>query len=358
MHADIVLMGFKEDYNLSTSMRYQWKINKKFKSKIVMSKTLVLAFMLLLQKFLFSQFPGPVGTAGSTAIHKDSSIFVAWASACKVQRGYQDIANPNLGKASFGDSSLALGAAGSNGVVSLGDGGFAIVTFQNPIRNGEGFDFAIFENSFSDVFLELAFVEVSSDGINYFRFPATSNTQTTAQIGPFDNASDATKLNNLAGKYRALYGTPFDLQELSGVNGLDVNHITHIKIIDAVGSINPLFATYDINNNSINDPFPTAFASGGFDLDAVGVIHQQPTARIQKNNAVQFHIYPNPLLQNQKLTIQGNENIIEIEIKNAAGVIVKKLSPKELIHMEFKSGLYFLQITTVKGVAQSKLIVK
>jgi hypothetical protein len=115
--------------------------------------------------------------------------------------------------------------------------GSAILTFQNPISNGTGFDFAIFENSFNDVFLELAFVEVSSDGVNYIRFPATSNTQTTTQIGPFDNTGDATKLNNLSGKYRAQYGTPFDLQELTGNPLLNINAITHIKIIDVVGSI-------------------------------------------------------------------------------------------------------------------------
>jgi hypothetical protein len=40
-----------------------------------------------------------------------------------------------------------------------------------------------------------------------------------------------------------------------------------------VGSINPEYATYDCQGNPVNDPWPTAFASGGMDLDAVGVIH-------------------------------------------------------------------------------------
>jgi hypothetical protein len=234
----------------------------------------IISFLLLLScDISFGQFAPPAGQAGTTAMHKDSSAFVNWASACTITRGYQDISDPGSGYASVGDSSMALGIAGSNGVVSLGDGGAAILQFQFPITDGPGFDFAIFENSFSDDYLELAFVEVSSDGINYTRFPATSNTQDTTQVGPFD-LLDATRLNNLAGKYRMLYGTPFDLSELTGTSGLDITNITHLKIIDVVGSVQPAYASLDQNANKINDPWPTAFPSSGFDLDAVGVIHE------------------------------------------------------------------------------------
>lgn len=323
-----------------------------------MNKIITLFLLFISSTTLFAQFPGAVGTIGTTAIYKDSSAFISWATSCTVQRGYQDISNTSIGFASVGDSTMALGIAGSNGVVSLGDGGLAIVTFANPITNGNGFDFAIFENSFSDVFLELAFVEVSSDGVNYFRFPSTSNTQTSNQIGPFDNTGDATKLNNLAGKYRAQYGTPFDLQELSNVVGLDINNITHIKIIDIVGSINPLYATYDINNNPINDPFPTAFASGGFDLDAVGVIHQQVTGLNEFNEAISLVVYPNPISNNQHLKIKCSEKINEIIVSNSAGVVLNKLNETELQNLEFKSGLYFLQIQTNKGISQTKIIVQ
>ena len=83
----------------------------------------------------------------------------------------------------------------SSGVVSLGDGGYGILTFDEPIDNGLGWDFAVFENSFSDDFLELAFVEVSSDGINFFRFPATSLTQDIVQVGGFGNI-DANELDH------------------------------------------------------------------------------------------------------------------------------------------------------------------
>src|SRR5262249_31074103 len=135
---------------------------------------------------------------------------------------------------------------------------------------------AVFENGFADGFLELAFVEVSTNGADFARFPAVSLTPTATQIGSFGTL-DATNLNNLAGKYRAGFGTPFDLSVVAGLSpAVDVAAIHFVRIIDVVGSINPALATHDSLGNAINDPYPTAFASGGFDLDAVGAIHVVP----------------------------------------------------------------------------------
>jgi hypothetical protein len=154
----------------------------------------------------------------------------------------------------------------------------ATVTFASPICNREGPDFAVFENGFANSgnpslwFLELGFVEVSSDGENFFRFPAYSNVQTVTQIDGM-GCIDPSQIHNLASKYGAMYGTPFDLDEVPDDPLLDKDHITHVRIVDVVGSINPEYATYDCQGNPINDPWPTPFASGGMDLDAVGVIH-------------------------------------------------------------------------------------
>ncbi len=221
----------------------------------------------------FPQFAPAAGDPGTTAIHMDSSIFVNWATNCSIIIGQEDISNPQSVLASAGDSTMAIGAPG-NGVVSLGDGGYAVLTFEKPIKNGTGWDFAIFENSFSNTFLELGLVEVSSDGLNYFQFESTSFTQDTLQIDAFGTINPE-MINNLAGKYRATFGTPFDLEELAFEQGLDVNNITHIKIIDVIGSIDPAIGTYDQFGNIINDPFPTPFPSSRFDLDAIGVIHEQ-----------------------------------------------------------------------------------
>jgi hypothetical protein len=202
----------------------------------------------------------------------------------------------------------------------------ATCTFHWPIINGPGYDFAVFENSFRDDYLELAFVEVSSDGIHFLRFPATCNTQDTLQLDGF-GLSDPTQINNLAAKYRALYGTPFDLEELKDSASLDVNNITHVRIIDVVGNISAPYATYDKNNHAINDPWPTPYPSSGFDLDAIGVIHATHPSDISnlKSTAIPT-LFPNPVQAqaflsltpdawflfdvNGKLCLQGNHTAI------------------------------------------------
>lgn len=268
-------------------------------------------FCLCLPLLSEAQFAPPAGQAGSTAMHKDSSAFVAWAGFCELVRGPQDISNPGGGNATVGDSSVAIGKA-DNSIVSLGDAGTAVCTFQNAITNGPGADFAVFENSFSDDYLEFAFVEVSSDGVNFFRFPATSNIQDTLQCGSF-GLSDATLVNNLAGKYRGMYGTPFDLTELQGTAGLNINAVTHVKVIDVIGSLNTAYATYDMNNNRINDPWPTAFPSSGFDLDAVGVIHDV-TNSIVVYSGPGLVVFPNPVHTGQNVELRIQKAELESEI--------------------------------------------
>lgn len=214
--------------------------------------------------------------------------FSGWATGVSVQRGPQDIVNPSGPFASFGTPANALGAADGS-VVSLGDGGSAILTFDRPLYNGPGADFVVFENAFffnGNVFGELGFVEVSSDGSNFFRFPSVSLTQTATQLTNAD-FTDPTKLHNLAGQFPnnsfggRFEGTPFDLQDLAGIAGLNINAITHVRIEDVVGRIAPdvgsgYLPRTDSQGNIINDPYSTDFASSGFDLDAVGAIHMVP----------------------------------------------------------------------------------
>ena len=320
--------------------------------------TKLFTLLLFITTVAKAQFPGPPGFTGTTALYKDSSAFINWATTCVVTRGYQDIASPSGGYASVGNDTNGTKKANVNPVVSLGDGGIAILTFQSPITNGPGFDFAVFENAFNDAFLELAFVEVSSDGINYFRFPASSNTQTLTQIGPFDNTCDGTKLNNLAGKYRASYGTPFDLQELASQIGLNINAITHVKIIDVVGDINMPYATYDKNNNPINDPYPTAFASGGFDLDAVGVINQL-TVGIKENQPLEnaITIYPNPVTD-VMYVYATDIDIKEMYLTDINGKLISQSNQSKLILTHVEAGFYLLKISGTKGEVITKKIIK
>jgi hypothetical protein len=293
-------------------------------------------FLLIWLASAQAQFHPPAGVPGSSAIHKDSAAWMNWASSCQLVRGYQDVSSPLLGITTVGDSSSACGVAGNSGVVSLGDGGFAILQFPYPIRNGAGYDFAVFENSFSDDYLELAFVEVSSDGVNYFRFPSVSNTQDTLQVGTF-GLLDATRINNLAGKYRMNYGTPFDLQDLYGINDLDINHITHIKIIDVVGSVTDSLASFDSQGQKINDPWPTPFASSGFDLDAVGVLHQQDETGVNAN-----------LFCSTFFVIQVEKNL-QIHLRNQeyfpVAAMIYSITGNSMVRHEFSTD--DLRLTTV-----------
>jgi PEP-CTERM motif len=222
-------------------------------------------------------FDPQVGSGAKDAIPRGSSSFQEWASSVvSFNPGPQDIAIAGSPPANFGTPSNALGSGGA--VVSLGDGGSITLGFAAPIANGAGADLAVFENGFTSggaglAFLELATVSVSSDGVHFFEFPAVSLTQTQTQVGG-SGLLDASNLYDLAGKYIAGFGTPFDLSELAGISPLlNVNDVTEVKITDVVGSINPAFGTRDSLGNLINDPFPTPFASSGFDLTGVGVIN-------------------------------------------------------------------------------------
>jgi hypothetical protein len=226
----------------------------------------------------------PAEAPGSTAVHMSNSTITAWADGyAGVQYG-TDVAEE------WKQPGNALGPAQgiSEEVVCLGRGGQITLTFSGGIADGPGADFAVFENGFDDYFLELAYVEVSSDGINFVRFPNYS--YTTNPVEAFGTVYTEL-IFGLASKYRRGYGTPFDLNELqiayeaqlagntdfSGAFAaaltntfplLDLNHITHVRLVDAVGDGTAL----DARGQVVYDPYPTLI-SAGFDLDAVGVIH-------------------------------------------------------------------------------------
>jgi hypothetical protein len=302
-------------------------------------KHLIIIFTSLISSvFSFAQYPPPAGQLGSTAIYKDSSVFIEWATSCEVIRGWMNIADTTLGKASFGLSANGTGKA-NNSVVSLGDGGNATLYFKNPIVNGNGWDFAIFENSFDDTFLELAFVEISSDGINFFRFPSVSLTQTQTQIDGFGTL-DATKINNLAGKYKAYYGTPFDLEEMKNEPGLNLKNVIAIRIIDVIGSIEQSFACFDSNGNIINDPWPTPFESSGFDLDAVGVINNTVNSNVDNKITPEILAYPNPC--KNFITVNGRFDFVEIF--NTQGIVYGKYFNKTIDLKNIPNGLIILKV--------------
>jgi hypothetical protein len=240
-------------------------------------------------------FAPAAGQPGSTAVAAASPAIQAWAS------NVVSYAPGTYVDAGFQTPLKALGPAGNSDggnagftfdIVSLGRGGSITLGFADPIFDGPGFDFAVFENAFNDTFLELAYVEVSSDGSNFFAFPAFS--LTPLPVSAF-GAVDTTNIEGVGGKYRAGYGAPFDLAQLAGTPGLDVYNVGFVRILDIVGdgsapndltpqaladwlgvplaSLPPSLAAIASGAPAaIYDPYPTT-GSAGFDLDAVGAMN-------------------------------------------------------------------------------------
>ena len=215
-------------------------------------------------------YPPKAGDAGTTAVPKNDPAIVAWA---------EKVESINYGESvtdDFKTPEKALGKASDDAfdIVSLGDKGEIVLSFKNPISDNDGYDFAVFENSFSDLFLELAFVEVSSNGSDFVRF--FSSYLGTDEISPYGTL-DPTLVGGFAGNYRQGFGSPFDLSNLKNTNEvaaglIDLQKIYFIKIIDISGN----GEESDSFGNTIFDPYPTK-ESAGFDLDAVGVIKTQKT---------------------------------------------------------------------------------
>ena len=319
----------------------------------------LLILMAMVPVAVWAQFAPAQDKPGTTAMHADSSAFVAWATGCVAEPGPMNITDPSAGMAGQGwPASNVIGfPEGTMGVTCLGDGGQATVTFASPICNREGPDFAVFENGFANQgnpdmwFLELGFVEVSSDGVNFFRFPAISMVQTETQIGGM-GCIDPAQIHNFASKYGAMYGTPFELDDIEDDPLLDKNNITHVRVVDVIGNIDPEYCTYDSQGHIVNDPWPTAFASCGMDLDAVGVIHDLehfPGEGIAENEYDDVVIYPNPA--HDFVTVgtwhAASVQNMCVQIFNAIGQLVLTTEENAIIVSELPQGIYFVRVNNI-----------
>lgn len=196
----------------------------------------------------------------------------------------------------YSDAALALGPVTGDtfDVVSLGDlptgstqPGTITLSYSRPLANLPGADFVVFENGtyslyttpggsvIGQVWAELAYVEVSSDGLNFARFPSRS--LTANPVGAYGTL-DPTNVYNLAGKhvnaFGESWGTPFDLEALKThplVGGaaplVDLGDIRYVRIVDVPGTGSFL----DDTGAPIYDAWLTV-GSGGFDLEAVGAV--------------------------------------------------------------------------------------
>ncbi len=236
---------------------------------------------------LAGPYSGPTDTAHGVdpAIPAGSPLFVEWADRI-LPLGAGTYFAPR------GSTSISLTGYNSLGdldatQIANGDSpGYLTVTFPTGIRDGAGADFAVFENGFAygspnGLFAEFAYVEVSTNGVDFVRFDSIStNTAPVAGSGAFAGY-DVSNVYNLAGKHAAGYGTPFDLAELINkplvLSGqVDLNNIRFVKLVDIPGNGSFL----DSLGNPILDNWLTT-GTGGFDFrlpagQGIGVINVVP----------------------------------------------------------------------------------
>lgn len=214
-----------------------------------------------------ARLPEALEAAGAVdAVALDDSRIVGWASGWRRPATFGTNLEP-----AWKHVERALGPATGkwDDVVSLGNGGALTFTFDAPIADGPGLDLAVFENGFSPAFLELAWVEVSSDGEHFARFPSLS---LQTEVVPGYGTLDASEVGGVAGRYAGGYGTGFDLAQLADDDAvltgrLDLGAVRYVRVVDIVGDGLAL----DALGNPLFDPTPT-FSSAGFDVEAIAVL--------------------------------------------------------------------------------------
>ena len=190
-------------------------------------------------------------------------------------RGPQDRSDPFSPLTSSGSPGDALGApdnpgSGADGLVSLGEDGSIILSFLEPLLDLPGPDLVVHSNpsDFGEfgLFVELATVEVSSNGIDWSGFATQSLVpRPEGESWSFLTIDDASLFSGFAGV--RIGGDLFDLAELLHPERLDLSAIRLVRISDVVGDGTAL----DSFGNPIFDPWRTLAPTSGFDLDAVGV---------------------------------------------------------------------------------------
>jgi len=185
-------------------------------------------------------------------------------------------------------------SGGALDVLTLGVGGDVTVGFDVTITDGPGADFTVFENGFvfsGGTFAEVAFVEVSTDGVAFARFPSryAGPAAPQPQFGslPFGTFSGlvgglpglANVFTNIIDPFDPVVsgGESFDLRDLAAhplviAGAVDLAAIHFVRIVDVVAGVDVDSAGNFIYDNG---------GASGADIDAVAVIqhvgNQTPT---------------------------------------------------------------------------------
>jgi hypothetical protein len=210
---------------------------------------------------------GDAGPAHMEGVPLGDPSIRAWATGVVTYE-------PGEEATAYTDPEAALGPASgvSTDVLVLGRGGLVTVSFDAELSDGVGAEIAVFENGLGtteELFGELAYVEISSNGTDFVRFPGTTTRRTPVKDFGRINAADYA---GFAGLHPGGTGTAFDLAELASdpkVTGgqVDLSAIRYVRLIDVIGD----GSETDKNGNPIYDPYPTT-GTAGFDLDGVALL--------------------------------------------------------------------------------------
>lgn len=191
------------------------------------------------------------------------------------------------------DPNNALGApvASHLAVHSLGVGGFLTLGFDVTITDGPGADFLVFENPFmvsagGPIFSEALFVEVSSNGRDFARFPTryqgparSGGPYATGWAGYYSGFGGIKPSNG--GKVGVdnfdvvqAGGDSFDLADLKNhplvaAGKVDLLRIIQLRLLDVIAGVSK-----DSAGNTIQDP-----TSGSADINAIAIIHHTGNVR-------------------------------------------------------------------------------
>jgi hypothetical protein len=179
-------------------------------------------------------------------------------------------------------------AAGSTDVHSLGIGGFLELGFDVVVRDGPGADLLIAENAFFAAaagwsFAEVAFVEVSSNGVDFARLPSAylgpavePGPFGTLVVGSYENMAGSTPV--YAGSAAHSNADPLDVVEAGG-DAIDLGDlvddplvragrvalaaITRVRLVDMRSGVDR-----DARGVVVRDA-----GAGSADIDAVTALH-------------------------------------------------------------------------------------
>ena len=223
---------------------------------IMRTYMLFLNLLVLLAALLLTSCGYETGT-GNTAIVSDNASLSVYANRVV---DYSPVPLSKKGE-QFYDSSVILGAAGSSlDVVSLGFDstqdnatggsitlGFGAKTNSYCIVDGSGDDFVVTENAFyiegdqTRSYNEVAYVEASEDGANFFRFSSS-----------VDSSFSLEELKRYTGFAGVLpEGDRFDLNTLIKTHSLSSSfRACFIRIIDAGTQVSDADTSSPVSNGS------------------------------------------------------------------------------------------------------------